>query len=86
MMLFCKPSNMVSNRVIIPLNRVYDIYCLDVSLSINYDSGELVEVEGTFQKKLESVRITFESADELDKIVRQFYKALNSGSNAFYFG
>ncbi len=84
MLLFTKPNNMAANRVIIPLSRVFDIYATDCSININYDSGEFVEVAGKFEKKIETVRVTFDSADEVDKLFRQFYKAVNSNSHAFY--
>ena len=84
MLLFTKPNNMAASRVIIPLSRVFDIYATDCSININYDSGEMVEVAGKFEKKIETVRVTFDSADEVDKIFRQFYKAVNANSRAFY--
>ncbi len=86
MLLFTKPNNMAASRVIIPLSRVFDIYATDCAININYDSGEFVEVAGKFEKKIETVRVTFDSADAVDKICRQFYKALNANNRAFYFG
>lgn len=86
MLLFTKPNNMAASRVIIPLSRVFDIYATDCSININYDSGEMVEVAGKFEKKIETVRVTFDTPDEVDKIFRQFYKAINANNNAFYIG
>lgn len=88
MLLFVKLSGQFGsmNRVVIPLSRVFDIWSSECAININYDGGELVEVEGTYQKKLETVRIKFDSSDDVDKAMRQFYKACNDGKNAFFFG
>lgn len=92
MLLFVKPfgnenSLIRVNKLVIPLNRIFDISGFGSSIIINYDSGEYIEVDsGIYQKKVESVRIVFNSEDAVDKILRQFYKACNNGSGAFYFG
>lgn len=83
MLLFANSSNV---KCVIPLSRVYDISAVSCTVVINYDCGDIVEVEGTFQKKLESVRVVFDSADDVDKIMRQFFKACRAKENAFYFG
>lgn len=84
MLIFCKTEK---GRVVIPLNRVYDIRALSSSIIINYDCGDLVWLDGDkYEKKIESAYIEMENADEVDKLIRQFYKACNAGSNAFYFG
>lgn len=86
MLLFLQPTDLAVDKLIIPFDRVYDIWASSCTVVFNYDSGELVEVEGTYQKKLCSVRVVFDDSDEVDKIMRQFYKAVNAGSKAFYFG
>ena len=83
MMLFVKVG---SNQVVIPLARVFDIWSQGNNLMINYDDGELIEIEGTYQKKIESVKVTFDSDDEVNKTLRQFYKACNTGAGAFFIG
>lgn len=84
MLLFCSTSN---GRVVVPLNRVYNIVASSCTIIINYDCGDLVWLDGDrYEKKVESVSVTLDSPDEVDKVFRQFYKACNSGSNAFYFG
>lgn len=83
MLLFVK---VYSRQNVIPLNRVFDIWSAGNTLSINYDSGELIEIEGTYQKKVESVKVTFETDDDVNKALRQFYKACNAGAGAFFFG
>lgn len=87
MLLFVFPSNMYVQKLIIPSSRVYDIAASDCSIIINYDSGELVEVsQGKFEKKIESVKVTYDSFDEVDKVTRQFYKAVSNRAAAFFFG
>lgn len=86
MLLFIKSADTFASKIVVPLARVYDIWASDCSVNINYDGGEVVEVEGTFQKKIESVHVTFDKPDDVDKIMRQFYKAVNAGSKAFYIG
>lgn len=86
MLLFLQPADLAVDKLVVPLERVYDIWASSCTVVFNYDSGEIVEVEGTYQKKLGSVRVVFDSLDEVDKVMRQFYKAVNAGSKAFYFG
>lgn len=83
MLLFVKIG---SRQIIIPLAHVFDIWSFNDELNINYDSGELIEVEGTYQKKIENIQIHFETDDELNKVLRQFYKACNAGAGAFFIG
>lgn len=87
MLLFCCPNNMSGcDRIIVPLERVYEIYSFGCDIYVNYDNGELVETEGKFLKKIESIKMTFDSADDANKIFRQFYKACSVNAGAFYFG
>jgi len=86
MLLFIDNSDSVMSQVIIPISRLYDIWSYGCRININYDSGELVEVEGTYQKKIESLSIVCESEDVVNKLLRQFYKACNNKAGAFYFG
>lgn len=86
MMLFCKPDETIVRRLVIPLARVLDVIAFSKSIVINYDNGELMEVEGNMVKKIESVKIKFDSTDEVDRIIKQFYKACNNDVGAFYFG
>lgn len=86
MFLFLQPADLAVSKLVIPTERIYEINAGSCSIIVNYDSGEVIEVDGTYQKKLNSVRVVFDSPDEVEKIMRQFYKALNSNANAFYFG
>jgi len=86
MLLFVKTSNTFSSDIIIPVGRIYDIWAANCHININYDSGELIETELGYQKKLETITVVFNSADEVNKILRQFYKACNNKAGAFYFG
>lgn len=72
--------------VIVPESRLIDIIFRENVIVVNYDAGDLLEVAGTFQKKIESVRVVCDSEDDANKIKRQFYKACASKQNAFYFG
>ena len=75
------------SRVVIPLNRVYNIVTSGCSIIINYDCGDLIWLaESHYEKKIETTRVTLDSPDEVDKVMRQFYKACNANSGAFYFG
>lgn len=85
MLLFVKTTGAGNERVVIPLNRVYDIVTSSCSVFINYECGDIVSVEGTFQKKIETVRVVFDSSDEVNKIMRQFFKACRDNVSAFYF-
>ena len=75
-----------ARQVVIPINRVFDIWSEGNALLINYDAGELIEIEGTYQNKIESIKVTFETDDDVNKALRQFYKACNAGAGAFFFG
>jgi hypothetical protein len=86
MLLFFQPADLAVDKLVVSLERVYDIWASSCTVVCNYDSGELIEIEGTYQKKLGSVRVVFDDSDEVDKVMRQFYKAVNAGSKAFYFG
>lgn len=87
MLLFCRSKDLQGGQIIVPLNRVYNIITSDCRININYDSGEMLEVrEGIYHKKIDTVSIIYDSADEVDKTVRQFYKSVNNNSNCFYFG
>lgn len=86
MVLFICPSNMYVQKLMIPFSRVYEIVCSDCSVIVNYESGEMVEVNGKFEKKIESAKVTFDSVDDVDKISRQFYKAVANRASAFFIG
>lgn len=87
MLLFVKPSGCIPvSQIIIPLERVYNIVSVGRKININYDSGEVVYIENSYEKKIDTVSIDFVDDDEVNKILRQFYKAVNNQSNAFYFG
>lgn len=74
------------DNIVIPERRLIDIVVRENVIVVNYDGGDLLEVAGTFQKKIESVRVVCDCADDAMKIKRQFYKACDAGKNAFYFG
>ena len=87
MLLFVSPSNMYVRKVIIPLERVYNISVSDCSIIINYDAGELIWLDGDkYEKKIESIRITFDSPDAADEFIRNFYKSVYKGVPVFHFG
>lgn len=82
-------TNYLGIRIIIPLNRVYEIKASGKTITIDYDGGEItyLDNEGSaVAPKVETIKINFESEDELDKIMRQFYKACNNKAGAFFFG
>lgn len=83
MLLFMKISG---GQVIIPTERIYNICAVGCRVSVNYDSGELLEVGSMYQKKIETVSVVFDSDDLVNKILRQFYKACNNNAGAFFFG
>lgn len=85
MLLFCK-DEIRKGKIIVSTDRVFEIIAVNCNIIINYDSGELMEVGGTMAKKIETIRITFDDPDEVEKNFRQFYKAANAGATAFYFG
>jgi len=70
---------------VIPSSRLIKILFLDNQILIHYDAGELIDIEGTMYPRLEVKTLKFESADEVNKIKRQFYKACASSQNVFYF-
>lgn len=85
MLLFCK-DDIRKTDVIIPVSRVFEIIGGTTTIIINYDGGELTEVYGKMERKIESIRITFENPEDVAKTLRQFYKATNTGARAFFFG
>lgn len=76
----------IKERVIIPLSRVYNICSSENRIIINYNCGDLINVEGNCVPKIETVRVILDSSDEVDKTIRQFYKACQSNAKAFFFG
>lgn len=74
-------------KVVIASERIYDITARNNTVYINYESGDIVYLDdGSYQKQIATVILHYETSDEVDKIMRQFYKAANSGFYAFYFG
>lgn len=86
MLLFTKSSDTNIGQIIIPSNRVYDIWAVGCRININYEGGDIIEVEGTYQKKIETVSVILSSPEAVNKLIRQFYKACNNHSAAFFFG
>lgn len=86
MLLFARDRYRNDENNVIPLERVYEIVSSGCNIFINYDSGEMVEVNGILTKKVESLKIVLESVEEVEKVFRQFYKAANSNAGAFFFG
>lgn len=87
MLLFCKPITNSPDNIIIPLDRVYNIISNGCRVIIDYDAGECLEVyEGNYQNKITELVIYYDSEDEVNKAIRQFYRAVNSNANAFFFG
>lgn len=87
MLLFCRSREIIGGQVIIPSERIYNIMAVGCRVNINYDGGELMEVrENVYQPKIETASILYDSSDEVDKIIRQFYKSVSNNSNCFYFG
>ncbi len=87
MLLFCKPNDDTITQIIISTSRIFEIVAAGCRVNINYDSGEVAEVsEGTYQKKIETVSVIYDSVDDVEKAIRQFYKAVNNHSAAFFFG
>lgn len=84
MLLFLNGDN---GRIIIPSERLYNIVAVSCSVVVNYEGGEMCWVDdNNLVPKIETVRVTFNSPDEVDKIIRQFYKACNNKVGAFFFG
>ena len=87
MLLFCKPSTTSAENVIIPLGRVFEIVTNSCRVIIRYNGGEFLETEqGTFPNRVSELVIMYDSPDEVNKAIRQFYKAINSNSSVFLFG
>lgn len=77
-------------QVVIPSSRIYDIKVVSGgnygTILIAYDCGDLINIEGKMYDKVEVVSVHYDSADECNKALRQFYKACRNNENAFYFG
>lgn len=86
MLLFIKNRDVPVNQYVIPLDKVFMIWVSGSSVNVNFDGGEYLEVEGSFQKKLEIVSVKFSSAENANKALRQFYKAVNADAKAFFLG
>lgn len=74
------------NDTVVPEHRLIDIIFRENVIVVNYDGGDLIEVAGTFQKKIETVRVVCDNPDDANKIKRQFYKACAVNQGVFYFG
>ena len=77
-----------TGRVIIPLSRVYDIESKGRKVTITYESGEIeyMIVDAPPMPKRGIVTLKFDTEDDVDKVMRQFFTACKDCRNAFYFG
>lgn len=64
----------------VPLNRIFQIYADKNKLFIVFESG----FDG-FKSGVDSVCVKCNSEDEVQKLFKQFYKAVRDGANVFYF-
>lgn len=71
---------------VIPSSRLISVSFFEKKICINYDCGELVDVEGIMCPRIETIILNCSSYEEAQKIKRQFYKAASDGKQAFYFG
>lgn len=71
---------------IIPLERVYEIVANGNEICVTYEGGDSTDYEGQAVKVSSFCKLKFEDEEEVHKVIRQFYKAVNSGANAFFFG
>lgn len=86
MILFCKSKHISDYQILIPMNRVYNIRCTGSKIFINYDDGDLIEVDNSnYQPRVGTLRIEFENSSEAENKLREFYVALNNCKQAFYF-
>lgn len=85
MFIFAKDS--YNNRkIIFPASRVIDIYTFDCSIIINYDNGELIEVDGAISKKIVTITIKYDDVADVSNAIQNFYTACKNKVDAFYFG
>lgn len=71
---------------VIPISRLIKITFVGKEVSIDYDGGELLEVDGSMYPRIDTIKMNCENEDEANKIKRQFYKACAANQNVFYFG
>ena len=71
---------------VIPISRLIKITFVAKEVSIDYDGGELLEVDGSMYPRIDTIKMNCENEDEANKIKRQFYKACAANQNVFYFG
>ena len=83
MLLFCKSKGMMT---VVPLERVYEVIAVDRTISVHYDSGNVLDVDGGFEKVVDSVDMFFNSDVEVNQIMGLFYQAVYKNLNVFYFG
>lgn len=79
-MLLFVGNTVISERRLISINFIGN------EIAVNYDSGGVLDVEGGMCSRFETINLTLENEEEVQRIKRQFYKACKDGMNVFYFG
>lgn len=68
-------SGVGRSKVILPLDRIYDIWEIKNKLMINYDSGE----------QIETLCVNYANENDATQAINSFYQACISNVSAFYF-
>lgn len=74
-----------SVKMVVPDNRIYSIVQSGKSISMFYEGGGFVGMEGKFIPKIEELKLYYNSEENALNVIRQFYNAAKKGENAFFF-
>lgn len=67
------------SKIIVPLSRIYDIFVANNKLVFNYENALQDDAAG-------NLIVKYKNENEVDQVLREFYKAVDSSKKVFYFG
>lgn len=77
--------NSVVSKVAINIEKIFEIYVSGSAIHIAYNSGEMIEIEGKYVSKLETVSVKYSDTEKAEKDFLCFYKACFNNRGCFYF-
>lgn len=70
----------------VPTEKIYSVEQFGEKISISYDAGEITYLEnGEVVKKIEIAELEYDTTEFADLVMKDFYSAASSGSQAFDF-
>lgn len=84
MMIFVQSKD---RKFAIPDSRIFQIVQWQKDITISYKSGDITWLNDSIaQEKLETVICHFESEEDAEECMRNFFRVCEQGRNAFFFG